>query len=72
MSDPNVSRHPKPSILASPKSTPPKMTLTSDPSSVNDLIRERAYQLYENCGRENGNEEHDWLRAEQEVLSGHR
>ena len=33
-----------------------------------DLIRERAYELYENRGREPGQDEQDWLRAEQEIL----
>ena len=33
-----------------------------------DMIRVRAYELYENRGRENGQDEQDWLRAEQEIL----
>jgi hypothetical protein len=33
-----------------------------------DKIRERAYELYESRGREPGQEEQDWLRAEQEIL----
>jgi hypothetical protein len=33
-----------------------------------DMIRARAYELYENRGRETGQDEQDWLRAEQEIL----
>jgi len=33
-----------------------------------DKIRERAYELYESRGREAGQDEQDWLRAEQEIL----
>jgi hypothetical protein len=33
-----------------------------------DMIRVRAYELYESRGRENGQDEQDWLRAEQEIL----
>ncbi len=30
-------------------------------------IRRRAYELYEERGREDGHEEEDWLRAEEEI-----
>jgi DUF2934 family protein len=30
-------------------------------------IRQRAYELYEARGREDGHEEEDWLRAEKEI-----
>ena len=30
-------------------------------------IRLRAYELYEECGREDGHELDDWLRAEEEI-----
>jgi hypothetical protein len=33
-----------------------------------DLIRERAFELYENRGKENGGDKQDWHRAEQEIL----
>ena len=32
-------------------------------------IRVRAYQLYEERGREDGHEKEDWLRAEEEITS---
>jgi hypothetical protein len=31
-------------------------------------IRERAYELYESRGREPGQDEQDWFRAEKELL----
>ena len=37
-----------------------------------DLIRARAYELYESRGRETGQDEQDWLRAEQEILKAER
>jgi hypothetical protein len=37
-----------------------------------DRIRERAYELYESRGRENGKHEQDWLRAEQEIRTQQR
>ena len=33
-----------------------------------DLIRARAYEPYEGRGRATGQDEQDWLRAEQEIL----
>lgn len=37
-----------------------------------DRIRARAYELYESRGRENGQDERDWFRAEQEILKAGR
>ncbi|MGB8782057.1 MAG: DUF2934 domain-containing protein [Terriglobales bacterium] len=34
---------------------------------IEEQIRERAYQLYEQRGREDGHDLDDWLRAESEV-----
>jgi Protein of unknown function (DUF2934) len=44
---------------------------TSDPESsvlTEELVRQRAYQLYEERGREDGHDVDDWLRAEAEML----
>ena len=35
--------------------------------SVEDQVRRRAYELYEERGREDGHELEDWLRAEEEI-----
>lgn len=37
------------------------------PQTMEEKIRQRAYQLYEQRGRDNGHAEEDWLRAEREV-----
>jgi DUF2934 family protein len=48
-----------------PKKSP--ATVTSDTQELESQIRERAYELYEARGRENGHEVEDWLRAEEEI-----
>jgi len=41
---------------------------TADPHpNLDEEIRRRAYELYENRGCENGHDIDDWLRAEAEV-----
>jgi hypothetical protein len=62
----------KPTTLASPKSTPPKVTILPDPVSLRERISERAYELYESRGCEHGKDEQDWLRAEREIRAGQR
>jgi len=69
MFHPNLSNHPKPKTRAS---TPARMAPKSNTVSLRDRIRERAHQLYESRGRENGKAEQDWLTAEQEILNEHR
>ncbi len=39
------------------------------PAELEDEIRHRAYELYEQRGRVDGYELDDWLRAEADVLS---
>ena len=48
-----------------PKKSP--ATVTSEPQELEHQIRQRAYELYEECGREDGHELDDWLRAEEEI-----
>ncbi len=38
--------------------------------NLEDNIRRRAYELYEERGREDGHDLDDWLRAEDEVRKG--
>lgn len=40
------------------------------PADLQDQIRRRAYELYEERGRTPGFEHEDWLRAEHEILNG--
>jgi hypothetical protein len=70
--DPKASTKQKPTTLASPKSTPPKVAFLPDQVPLHDRIRERAYELYESRGREHGNEQQDWLKAEQEIRTHQR
>ncbi len=39
----------------------------SEPFPSRDSIRDRAYELYERRGRENGREQQDWFTAEHEL-----
>jgi hypothetical protein len=50
-------------------SIPPKKlpTAINEPQELEHQIRERAYELYEERGREDGREEEDWLRAKEEL-----
>lgn len=41
---------------------------SSPPVSAEQIIRRRAYELYEKRGCEDGHAEEDWLHAEAEVL----
>ncbi len=42
-------------------------TIRNEPENQEETIRTRAYQLYEERGREGGHELDDWLRAEEEI-----
>ena len=43
------------------------MAVQSEPQSLEEQIRHRAYELYEERGREDGHDFDDWLRAEELV-----
>ena len=45
-------------------------TVRNEPEEdLEDHIRERAHELYEARGREDGHELEDWLRAEEEITA---
>jgi DUF2934 family protein len=48
---------------------PPKKPPTREPHELEleNEISQRAYELYEARGREDGHEQEDWLRAEEEI-----
>jgi Protein of unknown function (DUF2934) len=55
-------------------SNPPKKqpsSVTSEPQDLEleDQIRLRAYELYEERGREDGHEQEDWFRAKEEITN---
>ncbi|MGA2989926.1 MAG: DUF2934 domain-containing protein [Candidatus Korobacteraceae bacterium] len=72
MFDSKVSKRPKPKTLAGPKSTLPETTAFSVSVPSQDQIRERAYQLYECRGGQDGQDQQDWLTAEQQILNQRR
>jgi hypothetical protein len=68
MIDRKVHQQPKPNTVVGPKSSPGKMTMMPNTVPSHDRIKERAYELYESRGREPGQDEQDWFRAERELL----
>jgi hypothetical protein len=68
MIDPKVNKQPQPKSAVGPKSSPGRVAMMPTPVSSQDMISARAYELYESRGREPGQDEQDWLRAEQEIL----
>ncbi len=47
-----------------------KNVRTQPSHHVEEQIRQRAYELYESRGREDGHELDDWLHAEREIAGG--
>jgi len=45
----------------------PSLSVASVPQGLEDQIRQRAYELYEARGREDGHDLDDWLGAEGEL-----
>ena len=68
MFDPKTSKNQKPATLPQ-KSTPPTVKPRA-PKAVpsHHEISLRAYELYENGGRQDGADQRDWLSAEREIL----
>jgi hypothetical protein len=65
-------KQPQPKIVVGPKSSPSIVAMMPDTGSSQGKIRERAYALYEGRGREPGQDEQDWFRAEREILNQDR
>lgn len=51
-----------------PKRPSGKVAMMPEAALSQDTIRTRAYELYENRGCEPGQDQQDWIRAEQELL----
>ena len=47
----------------------PPATAASEPQELENQIRQRAFELYEARGREEGHDLDDWLRAEEEITA---
>ena len=69
MIDPKASQQAKSNTFVDPKRSSGKMAILPDTIHSQEMIRARAYELYEGRGREAGQHEQDWLRAEQEILN---
>jgi hypothetical protein len=69
---PRTQKQPQPKIVNAPKNTPSKVAMKPNTVPSQDRIRERAYALYEGRGREAGQDEQDWIRAEREILNQKR
>ena len=72
MINPNSYKQPTPKTLGSSQNSRRQLAVMPDAVPSQDLIRARAYELYESRGRESGQDEQDWLRAEQEILKAER
>jgi hypothetical protein len=51
----------------SPKKSPASATSEPQDLELEQQIRERAYELYEERGRQDGHEQEDWVRAKEEI-----
>ena len=60
-------------VVAPKKVTAPKKAAPKPVPSIQELeerVRQRAYELYLERGREAGDEREDWTRAEAEIAAG--
>ncbi len=54
------------------KSRKPRSLKPAQPNDIEESIRRRAYQLYEQRGRLDGYALDDWLQAEREILGAQK
>jgi hypothetical protein len=59
-------------MTAKSKSREPRSGKTRLPSEIEERIRRRAYELYEQRGRVEGFALDDWLQAEAEILGAQK
>jgi hypothetical protein len=68
MIDTQVQKHPRASAVAGTKNSADRAAAMPVSVPAHNRIRERAYELYESRGCAFGQDQQDWLRAEQEIL----
>jgi len=68
MIDTQVQKQPQAKTVAGPTNSTGKVPAMPVSVSGHNRIQERAYELYESRGRAFGQDQQDWLRAEQEIL----
>ncbi|MFY9844949.1 MAG: DUF2934 domain-containing protein [Terriglobales bacterium] len=59
-------------MTAKPKSLRPRSPKLDSPVDIEERVRERAYQLYEQRGGVDGFALDDWLQAESEILGAQK
>ena len=59
-------------MTAKQKSLEPRSLKPNLPNNAEERIRRRAYELYEQSGREDGFALDDWLQAEGEILGAQK
>jgi len=64
----NVTEAKPPASVSARASAPPTLPVTETPRNAEEEIRRRAYELYEQDGRQHGRDRDHWFRAEAEVL----
>jgi len=67
MISPKTQKQPQVNNAVASKGSPAQVVMMANTPSQ-DTIRARAYELYESRGREPGQDEQDWFRAEQEIV----
>jgi len=72
MIDSKAQKQAKPNTVLGSKNSALTLAVKSDAVPSQDIIRTRAFELYESRGCEPGQQEQDWLRAEQEILKRKR
>lgn len=65
----NVSMKREEKITMKKSASPVKVISTIDPRIMEERIRIRAYELFEERGREAGHDWEDWFRAEEEITA---
>ena len=68
MFDPKASQNQKSATLPRKSTSPAVIPSAPKAAPSHDEISQRAYELYEGGGRRDGNDQRDWLAAEQEIL----
>ena len=59
-------------MIAKPKTRPPRLIKTAQSNDIENRIRDRAYQLYEQRGSVDGFALEDWFQAEAEILKAQK
>lgn len=71
MFDRKAPKHQKSSTLP-PKSTSLATSRTAEVVPSHQEVSQRAYELYERAGRQDGRDQRDWFAAEREMLAGRK